>query len=259
MMFDNLANTIAGSKTARHLVHKLVNARWFQPIAELMLHRMPIGLWNLTQCGLTCDIVCDVGAYAGEWTQMALPIFPSARFVLIEAQKEKEALLLRVAQQAPGRIVHHLCLVGSEEKEAVPFYLAETGSSVYRETTSFKPFSVVDLPMRTLDRLLASEKGSIFLKLDVQGAELDVLAGAKQILKRTDAILLEASLLEYNEGAPQFTDVVGELARWGYRAFDILDVRRIGPILAQIDIVFVKEDSPLARRAQEHVRTYGSQ
>jgi len=67
--------------------------------------------------------------------------------------------------------------------------------------------------MLTLDAVLARHAalGTSFLKLDVQGAELDVLAGAQRTLKHTDVILLEASLVEFNRGAPLIADVIARL------------------------------------------------
>ena len=63
----------------------------------------------------------------------------------------------------------------------------------------------------TIDTLLTENdfKHSDFqlLNLDVQGAELDILKGATETLKHVKHIFLEAQTVEYNEGAPQFSQV----------------------------------------------------
>jgi len=173
---------------------------------------------------------------------------------MVEAQPDKEP---RLRQISGGRVSHHICLLGASEQPEVSFFLSETGSSTYAETTAFKPAGKVTLPMRTLDGLMAGEAGPIFLKLDVQGAELDVLAGAQRVLQQVDAVLLEASIVEYNAGAPRIADVVGYLAEHGFLVFDIADYRRIGPVLAQVDLIFVKAGSAVAMKAQEHIANYG--
>lgn len=252
---DKAAEAVAGSRTMRHLVGKLANAEWFQPVAEMLQHRVPIGLATLARCGLKPDTVVDIGAYVGDWTLGALPYFPMAKFVMIEAQPEKLPILRDVA--ARGRIEAHSCLLGRTEQEAVPFILNETGSSIYPDHTAFKPQGQVALQMRTLDGLLAGEKGRLFLKLDVQGAELDVLAGGASIIAQVDAVLLEVSIVEFNIGTPRIAEVLGFMRERGFEVFDIVDHRRIGAVLAQVDLIFVRAGSEIAGRAQSHISNYG--
>ena len=55
---------------------------------------------------------------------------------------------------------------------------------------------------------LMSATDIVFLKADVQGAELDVLQGAAQVLKQTAVVDVELSLVELYEGAPHARAVV---------------------------------------------------
>ncbi|MBV1799991.1 FkbM family methyltransferase [Siccirubricoccus sp. G192] len=257
-MLKFLSRQIVATRAGRYWLSKLSNNLDFDPLYDIMANRVPVGLRRLRQLGFAPDLVVDAGAYRGEWTTMALPVFPEARFVMLEAQPDKAAALEAVQAAAPGRVSFQIGLLGAERREKVPFFVAETGSSVYVETTAFAR-SEISLPMQTLDEALAAERAarSVFLKLDVQGAELDVLAGAAATLERTEAVLLEASLAEYNAGAPRLADVTEQLRKLGFLPFDILDLRRIGPVLAQIDMVFVRPESALARRAAEVIAGYG--
>jgi hypothetical protein len=45
------------------------------------------------------------------------------------------------------------------------------------------------------------------LKIDVQGAELDVLAGAERTLEATEAVLLEVLFVAHYEGGAEFPDL----------------------------------------------------
>ena len=90
--------------------------------------------------------------------------------------------------------------------------------------------------------------GNCFIKLDVQGAEIDVLKGATALLKKAEFLLLEISTLNYNYKAPQFTDVIIFLKDIGFVLFDICDKRRMkNEVLYQTDMIFVKESSPIRR------------
>ena len=47
-----------------------------------------------------------------------------------------------------------------------------------------------------------------FHNLDFQGAELDVLDGAPQVLADAEFVFMEVGVLEYNKGAPLFSETV---------------------------------------------------
>lgn len=109
----------------------------------------------------------------------------------------------------------------------------------------------------------------MFLKLDVQGAELDVLNGANLSLSGSrgttvDVILMEVSLAPYNEGAPRPAQVFLYMITRRYELWDIWDMPRIQDkfgkvsILTQSDFVFVKSDSQIAAKTKEIVQSFGS-
>jgi hypothetical protein len=55
------------------------------------------------------------------------------------------------------------------------------------------------------------------MKLDVQGAELDVLEGCGTLLQEIDYIYLEGSFVELYEGQALITDIVTFLDRHGFK------------------------------------------
>jgi hypothetical protein len=102
--------------------------------------------------------------------------------------------------------------------------------------------------MTTLDLQLATVelKGSCLMKLDVQGSELEVLSGATKTLDHVDVILIEASVLAYNEGAPLINDIFAFMKQIGFVLFDICDEKRLSSkILLQVDLIFVRENFSL--------------
>jgi FkbM family methyltransferase len=198
---------------------------------------------NLKKLGYSPSLIIDVGAYKGEWTQRVLEIFPRSKFIMIEPQTDKIGVLSRLQGQHSSIKFFH-SLVGKENKDDVLFYEMETGSSIYAEQTAVTRSKKL-YNMKTLDTLLIiKEKEDVFLKLDVQGAEIDVLEGAKACLESTSFILLEASLLDYNAGAPLVGELVEYLSKKNFVLFDICEMRRKKDhTLFQVDLLFTKRDS----------------
>jgi hypothetical protein len=109
----------------------------------------------------------------------------------------------------------------------------------------------IAVPMIRLDDILEDRNlcGPYLIKIDVQGAELDVLDGAQRSLPKAEVIVLEVSMFEFLEGAPQFYDVVSYMKRHGFVAYDIVLGwnRPLAGALGQVDIAFVKEDGVFRR------------
>lgn len=209
---------------------------------------MEWSLRNLARLGFQPEVILDVGAYEGEWTQLAGSVFPSARILMVEAQTGKEAQLAGIAAASGGRIASRIALLGSDAREAVDFYEMELGSSVLRERCNV-PSRKVIRPMTTLDAVVR-ETGMErvdFLKLDVQGYELEVLSGGPQTLAQAEVVLLEVSLLEVIEGAPLMPRVLDYMKERGFAPYDVCTLMRrpLDRALCQVDMIFVREQSRL--------------
>lgn len=91
------------------------------------------------------------------------------------------------------------------------------------------------------------------IKLDVQGAELQVLSGAKRTLQETEAVLLEVMLFGTMIGGPQLFDVVSRIKELGFVGYDVCGFlyRPLDNALSQIDMVFVRENG-LFRRSHAY-------
>jgi FkbM family methyltransferase len=207
---------------------------------------MKWSLKNLVRNGFRPDVVLDIGAYIGEWTEMARPLFPASRFLMVEAQPSKREVLAEVSARTGSEF--EVCLLGRKDQDAVAYSLMETGSSIFPERTSFAR-SIVQLPMRRLDDAVAKHEltGSILMKMDVQGAELEVLCGGPLTLSRSEAVLMEVSLLPYNEGAPKLIEVFIFMNANGFVLYDICGIlrRKSDSAAFQADLLFVRENHRL--------------
>jgi FkbM family methyltransferase len=208
---------------------------------------MERSLLNMKRNGFRPRTIIDVGAYTGEWTRMCLRLFPEARVLMIEPQDRLREGLEKMAR-ADGRLQFSPVLVGESAQTAVPFYEAETASSIFLESEKTKTATAM-LPMTTIDDVTAGTEfqAADFIKLDVQGAELLALEGATRTLRATEAALMEVNLLEIYAGVPLFHETAAFMAERGFRVYDICSFMRrpLDGALWQADVIFVKASSPL--------------
>jgi len=208
---------------------------------------MEASLANMKRNGFNPKTVIDIGAYAGEWTQMCRRLFPDARVLMVEPQAKLRGVLQGMAS-ADARLQFSPVLVGASAQAAVPFYESETASSIFRDP-NYREHHEATLPMTTLDAVTRNSGFSApdFVKLDTQGAELAILEGAAETLRSAEAVLMEVNLLEIYAGAPLLERSVAFMAERGFRVYDICSfIRRpLDNALWQTDVIFVRTSSPL--------------
>jgi FkbM family methyltransferase len=201
-------------------------------------------LQRLAALGAAPKVVYDIGAFHGYWTKAARKVFPAAQYFLFEANAANTARLTESGER------FFIAALTGEDRQEKAFYLPRhavaTGASLYREQSEHYAgdnVNAVSVVTRRLDSLVAEHHLPVpdLIKLDVQGAELDVLAGAGDLLSHASVLIAELSLLAHNEKAPLIADAIGGIDRLGFRCADICDVLK-GPNGAtlQVDMLFVK-------------------
>jgi len=242
------------------LLRRVPPRRWYTTLSMVLsqapeqtkLQQGVLSMWgslqNLKSNGFAPGVVIDVGAWIGDWTEHVHAIFPDAQFLMVEANPAKKPGLEAIAARLGPSVRLRMALLGPEARPGVPFYAMEAGSSVLPENTNFKRDELA-LEMTTLDAVSDSVtgEGPLLLKIDVQGYELEVLRGGAKTLARADVVLLEVSLLEYNQGAPLMPEVVAFMNSAGFVPYDVCGQfrRETDTALCQIDIMFVRRDSAL--------------
>ncbi len=201
---------------------------------------------RLQQRGWRPSGIIDIGAFHGDWSILANRFFGPVPTLMVEAQPD----LLPFVEAARTKLSDSTiasCVLSEKAGEQVTFYKMATGSSMFPETSNIER-KELHLITRTLDEIAADFAGgrdNLFLKIDVQGAELSVLRGGLATLARASLVQLEVAMLEYNKGAPLLPEVVAFMAEHGFFPIEVSGFSRPRDELVQIDMLFAPKDSEL--------------
>ncbi len=203
-------------------------------------------LQNLKNNNFDPKFVLDIGAYEGNWTKDLLEVFPSAKVLMVEAQLSKE-VFLRDIHTKHSNTSYEITLLSSQDGVEKYFVEDETASTV--KEVQGEGVEYVKKISRSLDTLLEEKKYPFpdFIKLDVQGHELEVLKGAQNAMKNAEVCLMEVSLLNLGENDPLLFEVLSFMDKINFQPYDISQFMRrpFDKALFQMDMFFVKKDSAL--------------
>lgn len=213
------------------LLKRLINR--CRPAKRRLSHSLRLAY--LCSTGVQFSRVLDLGAFEGNWTKLFKGFYPQAQVIMVDANTEKEQFLRPLGK-------FHIAVLGDADGREVDYYKCQdgdagSGNGIYRENTAFS-FAPEKRKCITLSTLLGSSQGFDLIKMDVQGAELDVIRGGLQIVKNSRYLLLELQTDNYNLGAPHFEEVVAFLHGHGFGVVDIVDLMYSGDKLIQVDVLF---------------------
>lgn len=227
------------------LVKKLFPSKYKRAVKEkLGVPSLHWSLQNLERKNFYPASVLDIGAYEGYWTIDLLEVFPMARVMMVEAQKNKAPFLKSIKERYPN-VDYAITLLSSESGVTRSFEENETASHIVSKEDVGVQYR--KMQTQTLDELLISKQFPLpdFLKLDVQGHEMEVLKGAGKSLSHATICLLEISLLNLGDDGPLLTDMIAFMDQKGFQAYDISHFMRrpFDKALYQVDMFFVKKNS----------------
>lgn len=160
-------------------------------------------LQKLKNEGFEPKVIYDIGSCVLHWTKEAKKLWPDAKYILFDAFSHAEFLYKDYD--------YHIGVLSDEDNKNIKFYQNDylpAGNSYYREigcTTGnyFPEYNYIEMISKKIDTIVA-EKGfplPDFVKIDVQGAEVDVIRGGINTLKNASRLIAELQHVEYNQGA----------------------------------------------------------
>lgn len=201
----------------------------------------------LAQRGFNPTLIVDVGVATG--TDGLYEVWPTAHYVLVEALPKFKDDLARIASS-----LNHCETIGAFAERApgtAEIATAPDQPHVHWPADIAPPkWTRASVPVVPVDSLVSrrvavSPATEIVLKIDVDGAELDVLEGSRATLTCDCVVVIEAALLD--ERTARFGRIVSFMTAHGYEVLDILEPlhRPSDDLLWQVDLVFVPRDSAL--------------
>jgi FkbM family methyltransferase len=196
--------------------------------------------------GFRPDFIVDVGASVGVWSYTINKLFPDARFLLIDPLISKYDAGSRnhFSGQFSNFELIEVAISNTSGTSSLQVSPDLYGSSLLNPA-DFRSYETVEIEVKTLDQL-ASEmalQGRGVLKIDVQCAEHLVLEGAAHLLEQIDVLVVELSLVRYDEQAKILPEMLSVIDRLGFHYFDDAGEWRspVDGSLLQKDILFVRE------------------
>ena len=188
-------------------------------------------MWNRSpQC------IFDVGAHYGETSVRYSQLFPASRIDAFEPYPKAFQRLKENTSASPNVRCHNFAIGESQTNQILFVNALDATNSVYPRPVCGKPYypraaiteEKITVKTTTIDALM-SELGQSFvdiLKMDIQGAELKALEGARDVLNRelVGLVYLEVMFIEKYDAAPGFYDIDQFLKSFGYSFFAFYDL-----------------------------------
>ena len=177
------------------------------------------------------NVVLDVGAYIGQYAKELRAIGYKARIISFEPLSSSFIQLSINSKTDGAWEVFNFALGDTEDNCIINIAVNSRSSSILEILPSHihaapnsKYIGSEQIQIKTLDSLfdtLKISKNNILLKIDTQGFEQNVIAGAKNSLQFIDTIQIEMSLIPLYCDELLFSDMYQILNQLGYHMVSI--------------------------------------
>ena len=189
-----------------------------KPISSAERHKLSV----FESLSKDAALFLDIGAYAGLFALIAARANGDLKAVAFEIVPENYLLLLRniIANDLVGRIEARLCGLGAAHSTLV--MPAQFGAASYLSSISLgsKFEQGVAIPVAPLDDQLEEVRGSVLMKIDVEGFEAQVFRGGEKFIRAHRPDIICEILPGADESCRLITDLLEPL---GYRWYSFED------------------------------------
>tara|TARA_B110000027_G_C16122343_1_gene304033 strand:- start:2407 stop:8319 length:5913 start_codon:yes stop_codon:yes gene_type:complete len=175
-------------------------------------------------------IIYDIGSSVLHWTQNANKIWKNSKIYLFDGMTEMKLFYDEYNKQNNTNYEYNVGVLCDEDYKRISFYQNDElsgGNSYYKEIghpNSSKIFTENHIKHKIGMRLETVVKNKNItmpdlVKIDVQGAELDILKGSMNIINNAKYLIVELQHTEYNKGAPLCNQTRDFLVENGWKVY----------------------------------------
>ena len=201
------------------------------------------------------DLVLDIGANIGQYARELRSGGYKGRIVSFEPLSSAHRELMRTSRQDDAWTIAPQVAIGDEDGEITINISSNSYSSSVLDILDLhvdnEPSAAVvsreKVKMSRLDTIVGpyiNESKSIFLKIDTQGFEAQVLDGAAQSLAAIRGLQIELSLVPLYKGQTLFLEMIEKIQKAGFELYGLVpgftDINS-GRLL-QADGIFIKKN-----------------
>ncbi|HEW98720.1 MAG: FkbM family methyltransferase [Candidatus Parabeggiatoa sp. nov. 3] len=164
-----------------------VRKRWKHPeLQEIYMESSRINkmMERMIQDSMNC---IDVGCHIGSMLNIMLQLSPHGNHIAIEPIPYKAEWLRR---KFPGVFVQQIALSDTPHEATFHYYPLKSGFSGLRRRPQMTDDNSFQVRCERLDDVVPSDRHIDFIKVDVEGGELDVFRGANNLLQRCQPHIL---------------------------------------------------------------------
>jgi FkbM family methyltransferase len=202
------------------------------------------------------NTVLDIGANRGQYALGLISRGYKGKIYSFEPLPDMHAILTEQARAYPDQWIVAPPYAVSDSRGVAKFNITRTASSssmlkpggaVEAFPEIFAVDKVIEVQTETLTDIFESlgiNSDSVFLKLDVQGAESAALKGSVDVLPRIKGIVTEMPVRKIYEGQASLRELDEWIVGHGFSLWDILPVYRESQTgrLNQVDMTYFKSD-----------------
>lgn len=197
------------------------------------------------------NTLIDIGANVGQFGMKMRNCGYTGSIVSFEPVAGSHRRLTENAKLDAKWIVAPPMALSAEDRLGTINVMADSSMCSLHEMIDRAPVEKEQIVVRSLDGVLASMNLSADLsfaiKIDVQGHESEVIAGAGETLRRAGAALIEVSLKPTYHGEVYYIDVLRQLRTFGLGAVyfsPVVNKRRLGEMY-QVDVLLTRQPPAL--------------
>ena len=158
-------------------------------------------------------IIYDIGSSVLHWTENASKIWKNSKIYVFDGMTEMKLFYDEYNKQNNTNYDYNVGVLCDEDYKRISFYQNDElsgGNSYYKEIghknshTIFTENHIKHKIGMKLETIVKNKKIPMpdLIKIDVQGAELDILKGSMNVINHAKFLIVELQHTEYNEGAP---------------------------------------------------------